>query len=269
MYSYGRSRQVLPEPLNGLLCASAWPHPVTQIQVVETHISWIVLTGTWAYKIKKPVKLDFADFSTLEKRRHFCQEEVRLNRQYTEGIYDSVVPVSLTDRGIVVGGSNDNADVIEFAVKMSQFPSSAHVLTSDGTLNCDSTSLKKFGRELAKRHRAASKSVDGLGNTERQIALVSEAAAGLLEIVDDPLLKRVVTGINDHIPEILTNSKAVIAERYEIGKVRECHGDLHLGNLIQLDGDVTAFDALEFNRELRFTDVAADVAFLWTKVLRF
>jgi len=264
MHSYGRAQQpievnVLPEHLNGLLCESAWPHSVTQIQVVETHISWIVLTGDWAYKIKKPVKLDFADFSTLENRRHFCQEEIRLNRQYTEGIYDSVVPISLTDGGINVG---DSTDVIEFAVKMSQFPSSAHVLTGNGTLNCDSISLKKFGQELAKRHRLASKSVEGLGNPRSQLALVSEAAAGLMAIVDDPLLKRLVTDIHNHIPKSLKDSESAIAERYEAGRVRECHGDLHLGNLIQLDGEVTAFDALEFNRDLRFTDVAADVAFL-------
>src|SRR5690606_3278027 len=118
------SERHAPLRIEELLRADAFPHPVTQPGLVETHISWVVLTGSFAYKIKKPVKLDFIDTSTLDLRQHYCNEEVRLNRRLAPELYLDVVAITRERGRILVGEQDDVAegDVIEYAVRMKQFP---------------------------------------------------------------------------------------------------------------------------------------------------
>ncbi|MDH5184786.1 MAG: hypothetical protein OEX12_12965, partial [Gammaproteobacteria bacterium] len=110
--------------IQALLKPDAYDHPVDQPQLIETHISWVILTGDYAYKIKKPVNLGFLDFSSLEKRKHLCEEEVRLNRRLAPGIYLDVVAITCSAEQPRISGVGE---VIEYAVKMRQFPQSAQL----------------------------------------------------------------------------------------------------------------------------------------------
>ena len=104
-----------------LLSAKAYPHPVDEVQLVETHISWVFLTGRYVYKVKKPVDLGFLDFSCLEKRRHFCHEEVRLNRRFARSLYLAAVPITGSAHDAVVAGEGEPT---EWAVQLAQFDES-------------------------------------------------------------------------------------------------------------------------------------------------
>ena len=110
--------------IRSLSRGDAYDHPVRELRVLDTHISWVVLTGDFAYKIKKPIRLDFLDYSTLEKRRHFCELELELNRRWAPDIYLDVVPICGSFREPVVGGEGEP---IEYALKMKEFPQSAQL----------------------------------------------------------------------------------------------------------------------------------------------
>ena len=135
-----------------LQSSQAWPHPVSEIEIVETHISWVLLTGSFAYKIKKAVKFEFLDFSTLERRRHYCDEELRLNRRWAPELYLEVVPICGSVAKPVMGGAGE---VIDYAVKMLQFPQSAQL---DRQLDADllrETDLEQLAETVAGYHRNA------------------------------------------------------------------------------------------------------------------
>ena len=130
----------------------AYPHTVASFDLIETHISWVILTGTFAYKIKKSVKLDFLDFSTLESRRHFCEEELRLNQRMAPSLYLNVVPICDSDKGPEVSGEGR---VLEYAVKMRQFRQSAQL---DKQLDAGSLTEHDMGdlaETIAAYHRDA------------------------------------------------------------------------------------------------------------------
>ena len=138
--------------IEALLSAAAYPHPVGQIELLETHISWVILTGDYAYKIKKPVDLGFLDFSTLAKRRHYCAEELRLNRSWAPRLYLDVVPIVRTGDRYQVGG---DGEPVEYAVRMRQFDQSMRLdhLIEAGRLAADD--VLELADEVARRHLAA------------------------------------------------------------------------------------------------------------------
>ena len=115
--------------------ARAFAHPIRNLRIIETHISWVVLTGDYAYKIKKPVEFDFVDYSSLERREYFCYEELRLNRRYADSIYLSVVPISLVEGRIRF---DDDSNTVDYAVKMRQFPQHAIVSNLLKEADCQS-----------------------------------------------------------------------------------------------------------------------------------
>lgn len=257
----------LPDHLSGLLEARSYPHPCGAIRLIETHISWVLLTGQYAYKLKKPVRFNFVDFSTLDRRHYFCSEEVRCNRAFAPSLYLGVVAVRGTDAGPTVGAADDPAGsspVLEWAVRMRQFdPEQALDRLLDRGL-LEERLLADFGRDLATRH----------------------AALPVLEAGPDEVPRRVYGPVEDNFAEIghtglagrhagdidaaLSRARAVgralrsaFDARITGGFVRECHGDLHLANLALIDGTVTAFDCLEFNENLRWIDTMSDVAFLF------
>ena len=236
-------------------------HPVDDIRLIETHISWVILTGEFAYKIKKSVNFGFLDFSTLEKRHFYCEEEVRLNRRFAPGLYLDVVAV----RGSV-GHPFLHADgsPIEYAVRMRQFPQ--HALLS----------------AMASRHGVTPEHIDeiaGLVAAMHARAAVAGASAqyGLPHDIHHWVMENFVhirtSPMNSSRREQLDKlerwcqrefqlRESVIQSRKTDGFVRECHGDLHLGNLALIDDRITPFDCIEFNPHLRWIDVMSENAFL-------
>ena len=238
-----------------LLTAAAFPHAVSRVDLLETHISWVVLTGEFAYKIKKPVDLGFLDFRTLEKRHHFCEEEVRLNRNWAPDLYLDVVPITQVGDKFRVGGEGTT---IEYAVRMRQFPQSARLDHQIERGQLTDNDVLELAEEIARRHEQAQRvpaTPKLLATTER---LIRENFDALQAELPAPFLGRLSAWLKRRLDE----HGSFIKDRAETGFFRECHGDLHLANIVRLEQGMRAFDCIEFSRELREIDVVADYAFL-------
>mgnify|MGYP001828903880 CR=1 FL=1 len=239
----------------GLLSPSAYPHEVGHVELVETHISWVLLTGEYAYKIKKPVDFGFLDFTTLAKRRHYCEEEIRLNRSWAPDLYLEVLPITVVDGSPCIGGEGTP---IEYTVRMRQFGFDMRLdrQLAIGNLNYDD--MLELATEIARQHLQAKPvkpSERLLLVTKKQIRDNYAALAGK---VPDAFLaaqrRWMENKLEDYGP--------VMDERCKKGFFRECHGDLKLANIVRLPEGIRAFDCIEFNRDLREIDVVADYAFL-------
>ncbi len=245
-----------------LLRPEAFDHPVEQFEVLQTHISWVILTGPYAYKIKKPVHFGFVDFRFLEQRRACCEEELRLNRRLACGLYVAVRPIMgpVDSPSLVVSGANDRKEIIDFAVQMRQFPQTQLL-----------PAVLERG-ELTARH--IDQLADRLAAFHAQIEVARPddpfgEAATLHEQMEDNLRvlrKTDVAGALSAIEEWIENETRRLEpwfhKRKWLGRIRECHGDLHLGNMVFLDDRIEMFDCLEFNPQLRWIDVIDEIAFL-------
>jgi uncharacterized protein len=243
--------------VRGLLDARAWPG-ATQVDHIETHISHVFLTGKFAYKIKKPLDLGFLDFSTLEKRREFCEEELRINRRLAPELYLAVVPIAGTPAAPLVEGSGTP---VEYALKMRQF-------SQDGLLErvlergeLTGQLIDALAAEVACFHatipRAAPQS--GYGSVDSIVAPAMQNFEQLAPLLGDTAVLDGLRGWTDRENRRLS---ARFDERLRAGYVRECHGDLHLANIVLIDGRVRIFDAIEFNPALRWIDVMNEIAFV-------
>ena len=245
-----------------LLTPALYPHPVSNLTLVETHISWVILTGDFVYKFKKPLDLGFLDFSSLEKRHHFCQEEIRLNRRFAPSLYLDVVPLRMQAKNLSLGG---DGRIVDYAVKMKQFDSGClldQLVLSD---RFDFEIAEQIAIKMAEFHlsfffqkmeqdaefgsfHAVSTAV--LDNFTSIRTLLSQEEGLRLDVLEQ--WSRVA----------LSNLEKVLHGRWQSGLIRECHGDLHLGNMALIDGTVTFFDCIEFNPAYRFIDVICELAFV-------
>ena len=245
----------------GLLKPGACDHPVGTLELIETHISWVILTGTYAYKIKKPVDLGFLDFSTLAKRHHYCTEEVRLNRRLAPAFYLGVIPVTGSPDAPHLGG--DGA-AIEYAVQMRQFPPSAQLdrLLDHGELK--GHHLDAFARLIADFHQRVSIAGASVkyGGPEQIIAPAMENFPELRRGLPDAISAQGIAELEQWTIRTFARLREIFQQRKRDGFVRECHGDLHLRNLAWVDDGPLVFDCLEFNPDLRWIDVLNEVAFL-------
>jgi aminoglycoside phosphotransferase family enzyme/predicted kinase len=261
----------LPAALSDLLNESAYPHPCSGIDVVETHISWVLLTGEFVYKIKKPVQFSFVDFSTLELRRHFCEEELRCNRRFAPSLYLGLVRITRRDGSLVMDGDSaaqGGGEAEEWAVKMRQFPPEAQLDRLLARSALTPRMLDDFGRTLALQHRELpSRRLDAADLEARVLAPVRDNFRDL-ENLDWLAGERDLLDRTRQASEALAEGlRGRLAQRLEAGETRECHGDLHLSNLVALEDGVCAFDCLEFDPDLRWIDPQSDVAFLFMDCL--
>jgi uncharacterized protein len=250
----------LPRHLAGLLRADAYPHEVREIRLIETHISWVLLTGEYAYKIKRPVKFPFVDLSSMERRAFYCSEELRLNRRFAPELYLDTCEVREDGASVHIGGTGR---IVDHCVKMKQFARTEELdrLLEAGQIEPDA--LAGFGRELADIHAKlpVAQQTDPWGSAER-------VRQGMLENVqqyqdaaaragfDSP------TGLGADLTARLDAVSAVIDRRRANGRVRECHGDLHTRNIVRRGTRLVAFDCMEFEPAFRWIDVAEDIALL-------
>ncbi len=244
-----------------LLTPRAFSHPVTRLELRETNISWLILTGSFAYKIKKPVRLDFLDQSTLELRHHLCQEELRLNRRLAADLYLNVDAISREAGTVRMGGSGQ---AIEYAVRMKQFDPALELaaLLDGGQVSREE--IDELADRLADFHANAPSTPreQDFQHTDDLHAAVLGNLAILLSHLDGapavPDMGFLIDGTHDR----LRDSTAWLRAREQSGFIRECHGDLHAGNIVRWGGRLVPFDCLEFNPKLRWIDVMNDVAFL-------
>lgn len=246
----------------GLLSPSVYGGDIDRVDKLETHISYIFLAGPYAYKVKKRVNLGFLDFRTLRARRFYCEEELRLNRRLAPGLYLGVVAITGTaDHPILAG----DGVPFEYAVKMRRFPQEQLLdrLAANDALT--PRHIDELAAKTAAFHSSVSvaSAADSFGTAQavKQPALdnFSPLRAALGDTGDREDLDFLNRWTLEQC-EALTN---IFDERKRAGCVRECHGDFHLGNIAVIDGEVTLFDCLEFNKNLRWIDVMNEVAFLY------
>jgi uncharacterized protein len=258
--AHPRDRMDLPPVIRGLLEPAAYPHGTSGIQLVETHISWVILTGDFAYKVKKPVDLGFLDFSTLELRRRYCEEELRVNRRTAGALYLDVVPIGARAGGPMVGLE----PAIEYAVRMRQFPHAARLdrCLRDGRLGA--ADMRLLAESIAHFHASLPprRDIDPLYEIDRASRPARNNFVHLDPAAFDDATQQRLAVIEAWTLQQAAALGPEFERRARGGAVRECHGDLHLENLLLQDGRFIPFDAIEFNPNLRWIDIANDIAFL-------
>ena len=247
--------------INTMLNPAVYDHKVASLKLVETHISWVVLTGKFAYKIKKPVNFGFLDFSSLEKRHQYCQQELRLNSRLAASIYLDVV-------GIV--GSVDKpriaktGDAFEYAIKMKEFPQSAQLdqMLAAGELNL--THINAFADKVAAFHQSIPVAANSTeyGNKDSVYKPVVENFQHIVENLPTDCFADVLKSLQQWSEAEFVKLAVVFEHRKKNGFIRECHGDMHLRNLVWLNNKPVVFDCIEFNPAFRWIDVISDIAFL-------
>lgn len=243
--------------IDALLTPAAFEPPVTAVEMIETHISWVILTDDYVYKIKKPIRLDFLDFSELQQRKFFCEEEIRLNQPGAPWIYCDVVPITRENGAPRIGGPGDP---IEYAVRMRRFDQDLRLDSQLEKNQLTVRDMKELGQAIAAHHAAAAR-IDAQ-QRDHQLATTKsfmwDNFAALEGFVDSKQLSLLA----DWTGHELARLDERLAQRFDDGFVRDCHGDLHLGNLVRLPTGITLFDCIEFSADLRAIDVFCDIAFL-------
>ncbi|MEN8206357.1 MAG: AAA family ATPase [Pseudomonadota bacterium] len=240
---------------------AVYGHAVTELRLIETHGSWVILTGVYVYKIKKAVNFGFLDYSTLEKRRFNCQEELRLNRRFAPHVYLDVVAITGT---FEQPSLQANGDPIEYAVRMKQFPQSGLLSTLAAQHELTAEHIDTLAALVPAMHAAVN-----IADKHSEYGLpgdihhwVTENFAHIRPALREPQQRQQLDTIEHWCRQEFENKRVLLEQRRGEGFVRECHGDLHLGNLTIIEGDITPFDGIEFNPQLRWIDVISEVAFL-------
>jgi aminoglycoside phosphotransferase family enzyme/predicted kinase len=247
--------------LAGLREPRSYPRGADRVELIETHISRVFLAGDYAYKVKKPVALGFLDFSTLELRRHYCEEELRLNRRTAPGLYLGVVPITEGPGGVRVGGEGEP---VEYALEMRRFPQEALAdsLALRGGLGAPQ--IDAIAAAVAAFHAGIAKVPAG-GEHGSPDSVAAPALANfeqLAPLVADAGERKALGELRVWTEREGARLREVFGERKRGGFVRECHGDLHLGNIAFLEGKPVLFDCIEFDPALRWIDVMNEAAFL-------
>jgi aminoglycoside phosphotransferase family enzyme len=251
----------LPPFLQALLHADRYDHPAPDIQLLQTHISYVILAGDFVYKFKKPVNFGFLDFSDLEKRHFYCQQELILNRRLCPDIYLDLVRITAEPKGH--WALNGTGDVIEYGIKMVRMPEDRMMtrLIRSGSLRAEHVDalvgvLADFyqqaegGDEISTYGTAAAVSVNVLENFDQTEGFIGQGA----------LSQQQFDQISGYAREFLRQEEC-FQQRIDGGFIRDCHGDLYSANICLAD-KVYIYDCIEFNQRFRYCDVASDVAFL-------
>ncbi len=247
--------------VRGLGRPDAYPHVVKNVRMLETHISWVFLTGDFAYKVKKPVDLGYLDYTSLDKRHYYCEMEARLNKRIAPEIYIGVVPITgLPDRPMVEG----NGPVIEYAVKMKEFPQEAILNLALTRGEVPPEALDLFACDMAQFHAnaPAPRLGSSFGSPETIKETTTQNFIKLLEAHDFSKYKERVKSLFSITEKEFFLRVDDFKSRRDNGFIREVHGDMHTGNMAFIDGKIIMFDRIEFNESFRWIDVMSDTAFL-------
>jgi len=238
----------------------SYPEDPGRIEIVQTHISFVFLTKSFAYKVKKAVNLGFLDFTTLEKRLFFCQEELRLNRRLCDDMYLEVATINKSNDVIKIKGKGET---IEYAVKMKRMPEEKIMTKLLDENKVDSELIDKIAKIIVEFHAKAETNnhIGEFGafttiktNWDENFEQTQRYIEKTIEETDFILIK-------ERINNFMNKNKLLFQSRITEGRVRDCHGDIHSGNIFVTD-KIYIFDAVEVNERFRYSDVAADMAFL-------
>jgi len=233
---------------------------IESVNLLQTHISFVALTGKYAYKIKKPVNFGFLDFSTLEKRKFFCDEEIRLNQRLCPEIYIEVLPITKKNNIIELNGKGP---VVDYALKMKEFPQNRIMtyLLKKGEIKEET--IEQICTIMINFYNSQERSdeIDKFGKVEAVRKNIEENFEQTKSVVDIAITKENYKFIQDVSNVFFDKKKNVFQQRINQGFIHDCHGDLHSGNIVVSD-KIYIFDCIEFNKRFRFCDVASDLSFL-------
>lgn len=252
----------LPVLVAAMLRPETYPRPPAAVELVQTHISFVFLAGSEVYKIKKPVRFSFLDFSTLALRRQMCHEEVRLNRRLAAEMYLGVVAICPTTHGYRLGPEDDPA-AVEYAVHMRRLPSERMLdsLLGRGAVSPDM--IDQIARRLASfhRHADAGPEVTANGDPAAVWGILQDNFSAVRPVRDNTIAAADDDAIQSFAHDFLGRNEVLFRRRQEQGRIRECHGDLHADNIC-LAPEPVIFDCIEFSSRFRYCDTASEIAFL-------
>jgi hypothetical protein len=250
----------LPPYIHYLLSTDDYLHPVGKIKLIQTHISYVVLAGDYVYKWKKPVDLGFLNFSTLEKRKFYCEQELVLNRRLCPDLYLDLVTVNLTGGRYSLGGTGQ---AVEYGVKMARMPENKMMTEVIGAGSLTKKHLDGIIKVLVPFYQAAEGGgyIDEFGRAEAVGKNVLENLTQSEGVIGQGKLSlKAFAKIKEYSVNVLSDCNR-FDRRIAEGRIRDCHGDLYSANICLAD-KIYIFDCIEFNERFRYSDVAADIAFL-------
>jgi len=238
-----------------------YPHKPAKVEFIQTHISCVFIAGDFVYKIKKPLRFDFLDFTTLDKRKFFCEEELTLNKRLAPGTYLDVVAISRTARGDITLG--EGVEVIDYAVRMKKLPPDKMLRTLLAHGTADEKTMDALAEKIALFHRNARTGdrIDDMGTIENIRHNNEENFTETADCVNVTIPGYQYEFIRGYVNAFLMKNKSTFEKRIADHRIRDCHGDLHLDHIC-MNEEITIFDCIEFNERFRWGDVAEDVAFL-------
>jgi aminoglycoside phosphotransferase family enzyme len=250
-----------PEYIQALLKPESYPHPADSVQLVQTHISFVLLAGDFVYKFKKPVDFGFLDFSTLEKRKQCCEQELALNRRLSPEIYLGLVRVTENDGTVALDG--DDGPVIEYGVKMRRMPEERMMVRVIERGELTPAHIQSLVDVLVPFYEQAERNeeIDTFGTAESVSVNVLENFEQTENFINEGALSQEQFDIISSYARSVLEQKDLFQVRIDAGRIRDCHGDLYSANICLAD-KVYIYDCIEFNRRFRYCDVASDVAFL-------
>ena len=246
--------------IQAMLRPQTYPHPVAKVELAQTQMSLVFLTGQYAYKVKKPVNLGYLDYTTLDKRHHFCLREVELNRRLCPDAYLEVVPLVFKSGGVALGGEGK---IVEYAVKMRQLPQDRMMdkLLIEGRVSMDM--VRAVAERLAEFHRLAETNnhINTFGELCSIMVNTDENFTQAEEYIGRSISEEQHDKIKSFTDAFIRSNAALMHDRIDQGRIRDCHGDLHAAHVCFTD-DICIYDCIEFNDRFRYSDVASEVAFL-------
>ncbi|MGQ9460678.1 MAG: phosphotransferase [Candidatus Bathyarchaeaceae archaeon] len=250
---------VQKQVVEALMEPEAYDEDPGQIELIQTHISFVFLTRNFVYKVKKDVDLGFLDFTTLEKRRFFCEKELELNRRLCGDMYLEVVPINKSNIIKIKG----EGETVEYAVKMRRMPQERIMSQLLEENKVDSKLIDKIAKIIADFHSKAemNRRIGEFGSLAIIKTNWKENFEQTREFVGKTISMRDFKLIRERIDDFMKRNVSFFEKRIAKGRVRDCHGDIHSGNIFVTDR-VYIFDAIEFNERFRYSDVASDIAFL-------
>ncbi|MBD3882641.1 AAA family ATPase [Phormidium tenue FACHB-886] len=253
---------ILPALIQQMMQPEFYPHPVkTPIQLIQTHVSYVLLTGDYAYKVKKPVNFGFLDYSTIDKRQHFCQEELRLNQRCAKALYLEVLPIAQVGETFQLGGAEEIAD---YTLKMRQFPQEGLLANLYDQGKLTEALLQELAKTIARFHAIIQTDdyIRAFGEPARVREAIDENFEQTEKYIGIAQTQAQFDATRAYNDRLFAEQPHLFIERMQSNHIRECHGDLHLDNICLWDDRLWLFDCIEFNEPFRFVDVMYDIAYI-------